>query len=72
MDFSPLRVTQRVFSCPFDYVALHVDSSEVWLHDSPTKSTPKSGTREDRETRIGVDCGFFLFGLETGKKNPPE
>jgi hypothetical protein len=31
------------------------------------------GTREDRETRIGIDCGFFLGVVgKMPKKSPPE
>jgi hypothetical protein len=33
---------------------------------------PALGTREDRETRIGIDRGFFLCAMKNAKKSPPE
>jgi len=31
---------------------------------------PALGTRADRETRIGIDRGFFLCAMKNAKKKP--
>ena len=54
----PAAITQRAFFCPL-HAALHVDKSAFSDHYASTK-IQSAGEREDRETRIGIDRGFFL------------
>jgi hypothetical protein len=44
--------------------ALHIDTSGLSMHHRVKIQTSELGTREDRETRIGIDSGFFLWALE--------
>jgi hypothetical protein len=69
LDLSPLRLTQRAFFCLL-HAALHVDKPTFWDHYPSTK-IQATGKREDRETRIGIDRGFFLWVLGNWAKKSP-